>query len=565
MLAPRRGHLLGRPTLVAAPLLVLVGVFVGHAAMFGAWIVDDAGISLAYARNFADGAGLVAQPGASPVEAFSNPAWVFVLAGLYGLGVIGRSELLGLPDHVLVTKLLAVVAHAIVMWCLLLMIARLVRARTGAPARPGTICAIWVATGLVLTLQPSYVIWMVSGLENPLLAVVVAALAAVAIRSIERPTPRTSVAIGLLASAAAVTRPDGIIYVAVLAVPAALAENRTIRDRWRSMWPGLVAAGSICGGSLLARRIYFGAWLPNTAVAKRQDFPVPDDLARLADVGGSFGPWLLALGTIGALFALHRMWRAGNLRGLRTAGAGLVVLGLGLAAFVALNDDWMKELRFLTPVWPLLSAAVVLGAAELARSVRQRALRVAVAGLAVTAFAVDLPNRIDRTQSFADRPNVPVCYVAERFGAHFDRAAALLGLDPAVTTLLVPDVGGTLLTSHLDVIDMAGLADREIARLLRTREPRRVADHVFTTLRPTFVHLHPPWSLNAGLADDPRLRREYVALVTDRDWVRRDALDPRMLPELPAIKEELRRMAAAADTRRATAPREGCQDLLFSR
>ncbi len=48
--------------------------------MFGAWQIDDAGISFAYARNLALGHGLVAQPGVIPVEGYSNPLWVFLLA-----------------------------------------------------------------------------------------------------------------------------------------------------------------------------------------------------------------------------------------------------------------------------------------------------------------------------------------------------------------------------------------------------------------------------------------------------------------------------------------------------
>ena len=42
------------------------------------WLIDDAGISFAYARNFANGAGIVSQPGKVPVEGFSNPLWALL-------------------------------------------------------------------------------------------------------------------------------------------------------------------------------------------------------------------------------------------------------------------------------------------------------------------------------------------------------------------------------------------------------------------------------------------------------------------------------------------------------
>ena len=42
---------------------------------YGQWIVDDAGLTFAYARSLSTGAGPVLQPGAAPVEGFSSPAY----------------------------------------------------------------------------------------------------------------------------------------------------------------------------------------------------------------------------------------------------------------------------------------------------------------------------------------------------------------------------------------------------------------------------------------------------------------------------------------------------------
>ena len=50
-----------------------------HSAFYGPWIVDDAGLTFAYARSLSSGAGPVLQPGSEPVEGFSNPAWLAVL------------------------------------------------------------------------------------------------------------------------------------------------------------------------------------------------------------------------------------------------------------------------------------------------------------------------------------------------------------------------------------------------------------------------------------------------------------------------------------------------------
>src|SRR5271169_4124060 len=75
---------MGRPARV---LLVLAfAVLVAHTALLADWVIDDAGISFAYARNLANGSGLVSQPGVEPVEGYSNPLWTLALASFFRAG-----------------------------------------------------------------------------------------------------------------------------------------------------------------------------------------------------------------------------------------------------------------------------------------------------------------------------------------------------------------------------------------------------------------------------------------------------------------------------------------------
>jgi len=60
--------------------------FLLHAALLGDYLADDAGISLGYARNLAEGRGAVFQPGDAPVEGFSNPLWTGLLALAHAIG-----------------------------------------------------------------------------------------------------------------------------------------------------------------------------------------------------------------------------------------------------------------------------------------------------------------------------------------------------------------------------------------------------------------------------------------------------------------------------------------------
>src|SRR5213083_2811782 len=74
-------------------------IYIVHALYYGSWVVDDAGISFAYARHFAQGYGLVSQPGMIPVEGYSNFAWVMLLAPTF---------LLNLFDPVITPKLISI-------------------------------------------------------------------------------------------------------------------------------------------------------------------------------------------------------------------------------------------------------------------------------------------------------------------------------------------------------------------------------------------------------------------------------------------------------------------------
>ena len=60
--------------------------FLLHVTLYGDWIVDDAGITFAYARSLVEGHGFVAQIGAAPVEGFTNLLWLLLQAPFIALG-----------------------------------------------------------------------------------------------------------------------------------------------------------------------------------------------------------------------------------------------------------------------------------------------------------------------------------------------------------------------------------------------------------------------------------------------------------------------------------------------
>lgn len=520
-----------------APWIVAVGVptlaLAAHMALFGRWIVDDAGITFAYARSLATGAGPVLQPGAEVVEGYSNPAWLGLLVLGRLLGLFDHGTWFGTADQVLFPKLLALACGAGVV----AMVHTVSRELSSSPWRAA---GRTVAVGVLAAAVPSYAIWMSSGLENPLLALSAVGIAAVLARAVLRgrlDAPAVAVTCGLLAALAALTRPDGLTYAAAYPVVALVLLRRDgLAAAARSTALSLVAFAVPFGAYLGWRVATFGHWLPNTAVAKSQGLPDAAALARPGELLSVAG-WptaVLALALIGAA-----MLRPGRDR--RVLVALLVPLGLAVAAYLVLAPDWMGQQRFATPVWPLAALAAVTAAGRVLPELTRRA-RAAVAVAAAAAVLVSGVSWLAATEKFRAGPTVPMCAIAQGMGVSPNAFGDILGIrDGRIAT---PDIGGTALASRYEVIDIVGLASAPIARYWRAGDLAGLRSHLLDDVRPEFVEIHGNWSTSTGLLADPRMRAGYEPILMtgpQSGWfVRRDAVpDPARLEQVRAYARDV--------------------------
>jgi hypothetical protein len=126
-----------------------------------------------------------------------------------------------------------------------------------------------------------------------------------------------------------------------------------------------------------------------------------------------------------------------------------------------------------------------------------------------------------RSELFRANPVVPLEKVAWG-AANYNALADELGLRNA--SLLIPDLGGTLLLSKLQVVDVAGLCNREFGRLYFTSQPPEVfAEHILRNVKPDLVHVHEYWAMRSGLPQNREFLSTYVNL-GDGDFVRRESL-----------------------------------------
>jgi hypothetical protein len=497
-------------------------VFVLHAAVFGSWLVDDAGISFAYARNLAGGYGLVSQPGALPVEGYSNFLWVLLMAVFFRIGLF---QIAWTPK---------MVAGILTAGSFLVVAATLKRATSWGPAV--------AASALTLAaLQPGFVIWSVSGLENPLYVFLLCLLmrAVLDLLTVANPSRLSLVITGLLTAAVAATRPDGILYVAV--VPAILLARAGMARSLRP-WLGAFAVYGVVTATLLSalagfRWWYFHDLLPNTYYMKGAGHMwstlLPDAVLKIRGLaeaisGADRARWLVTIVLAGTvwLLSIRRFQPIHAVLALFSAVSGL--------AYVLLPMDFMGEYRFATPFFVFFYTYIVATAWSVCANVRRPAMGrltfAIVTGLLVLAT---VNQAAKRSEKFAADPATPLALVADYFGHRYNQVAETLGLDSA--TLLTVNQGGALLYSKLGVFDLAGLCDRTIARTIG-RDQQAFYDYVFEQVRPTFIEVHLSWIRTAALDADPRFQRDYVAMkerfvhengvprLESADFVRRDVL-----------------------------------------
>ena len=216
------------------------------------FVLDDAFISLRYARNLARGEGLVWNAG-EWVEGYTNFAWTLWLALPFQLGVdpVLFSQLSGLATFVV--SLVAV-------W---------LAARALLPDSTGALVAV-----VTLGMTPTFSAYATGGLETSLQAGLLTMAAALALqiwRSTEV-TPRSAAMLSATLGLAVLTRMDSAVIGAWIGLGTlALLVGRS-REGESRLWPALLALVlpfcSLVGVWLAWKVSVYGDVLPNTYYAK---------------------------------------------------------------------------------------------------------------------------------------------------------------------------------------------------------------------------------------------------------------------------------------------------------
>jgi arabinofuranosyltransferase len=395
------------------------------------YTVDDAYIVAGYARRLATGLGYT-RGSDVPSDGVTGPLWL--VPGAAGAALGG--------DPVVAAKLAGLACVAVGAAVLL---SRLAARSGGAVVAPLAL--------VLLASQPTTATWGVAGLETgaALLGVVGAILAVTA-----RPGPRWTAA----AMAVAVLpwlRPELVVVAGVVVL---CAHVRGRRHAWR------VSVALCASLALLAlfRGVMFGALLPLAFHAK---------LGTVADGAGYSTRALLVLTGVVGLWLCVMACVRGRSDDRWVAAVAMV----HVCAVTFAGGDWMPGFRLYAPVVPCLVWLMAVGAWH---ALRMRAGGLLV-GLTLTAAlltaGVDWATRIpDIHASAASREGVGAALADE--------------LRRRATRVALVDVGYLGYASGLELIDLGGITDAEVARMRGGHLDKHVTSEWLQRRAPDAIVLH---------------------------------------------------------------------------
>lgn len=454
-----------------------------HASLFSNWLVDDAGISFAYARNWAQGFGLVAQPQIPPVEGYSNFLWVALMA-LFFKG--GFFSLYATPKLLSISFVLGV----------FFMIKRLAFEVFKFSTTKVLLCLS------LLSINSPFVMWSVGGLENPLYCFLIICFAYLLIsQKTPDETKLKALFLGFLAGLIGLTRPDGIAFGVAGLLCLIISKQKKVKILQ------YVACLSLVLGTYQVFRIdYFAQELPLPFYAKGGiDFADIFSLKKLYDLNRSIGgPFGIFIFFAGLLLQIRQIVHSG-IRESQLKWTLIMFSSIGV--FLLLPYDWLDWYRYASPYYPLFYVWLLSLEWEslMAYLPSLNAHKTMVTISICLIIASGLMGGIITDKRIRE-PIVPLAFVAERYGHTFNQYLEVLELQDA--SIMLPDLGGTLLYSKLRVFDMAGLCDKTIAETFVVNHPAFL-DYVFEEVKPSFIHTHGLWTLEANFDSDPRFRYYY--------------------------------------------------------
>lgn len=510
-------------------MIAIALVFLAHVLYLNG-VAEDAFIALRFAKNLAHGHGLVWNPGAPPVEGYTDFLWVIAAAAAMAAGLPGVwfVQILSFAAALATLALTYGIGRRLMQW----------------PPRVAL-----VPCGLLAVCGP-FATWASSGMEATLFGFLILLAACQFAIFWREARPPAALVAGAALLLATLTRPEGMLMTLLLFGINALAALWFARHRFAPLALAAAIYAVTFGVYFWWRYSRYGYLLPNTFYAK---------------TGGGF-PQVLRGGLLAYLFimqfalplvpaALVVAWEAGApqrawLRQLLSAawftrssfiGFAVAIVIVYTANNVLVGGDYMAMHRFFVPVLPFMYLLFGL----LVAALYARALRPANAfGLWVligfTALATFFPSTVLERSFFASPPQQHGNYRGVQIERWHVARLSTIGRffndyrrDPS-ESLATSAIGAIGYYADMQIHDIHGLVDVHIAHMPPPPDfAKKRAGHGRSDLRYTFS-LKPTYvMLSRDLASEPvdlwRYIPDDLRGEVDRDYAPTSAwlTDPR--------------------------------------
>lgn len=418
--------------------VVTLALFVAASLVFMSWIPDDAYISFRYAHNFADGHGLVFNPG-ERVEGYSNFLWTLVLGllGKLGIDIVSAARVLS-TGFACATIVLGLRVFELI---------------AGDVAGVHTYRSHLWAVSLTLAVSLPLVYWGTSGLETPAAAFFLLLGLYLHLRAERDGRPEEHLGSVVAYLLVAVLRPEGILYAVV---NGAVLYFRFRRRMPRSVKWALVVTIVVYAVFLASRSIYYHGIVPNTYWAKPST-----NLSYTRPLLGGVKYLVRYFIVSGLVLMLPMAVLAFFGKGVRYTVRYLGGLLLVQIAFIVwVGGDVLRFDRFSVAFHGILLSLVLAGLVwrEAARG-KSRLLRIAVWGAVAAAVLLNCA-RIHRAYS-------KYCihdFMHAHFHAHLGKA--LDEMLPADAKVVFNEMGAVPYYCDRVMLDMIGLTDKTVGSII---------------------------------------------------------------------------------------------------
>ncbi|MDD3647190.1 MAG: hypothetical protein PHS44_01665 [Candidatus Dojkabacteria bacterium] len=304
------------------------------------WTLDDAFISFRYAKNFAEGHGLVFNPNEPPVEGYTNFLWIMILAIGYktGLGIVVFSKILGY-----LCSVGTVILILFYEW--------------GKKISPH----IQVLAAIILSSSGIFTVWGSSGMETSLftflLTLSLLLFLKITQHNPEKASGKKVLYLSVLLSLLALTRPEGylvFIILGLLFLTFQIITNKrlAIKSLMCYTLPFLI----VVVVQLTFRLLYYQDILPNTFYNK---------------VGSGIDQYLRGIrytkdfvvaNSVTILFTcVYFLSKRKKKKNNNLLPISLAVLGIYATYIIYIGGDVMPAFRFFSPLFPLVAILASLG------------------------------------------------------------------------------------------------------------------------------------------------------------------------------------------------------------